>query len=110
MKPRIGWRLHAFFVVLCAQTVLFSAGCATQDKLTEGNFKQIRVQSATESDVQKLIGEPSNRLPGLWTFERPDKHLTAMVDFDETGRVTRVQWIDALGERWEDSDQPAKRP
>ena len=88
---------------------VLQVGCASPDRLTETNFRQIKVNASTEADVRTLLGEPTNKLPGLWMFERPDRHLTAMVDFDEAGRVSRVQWIDALGEKWDDSDEPAGR-
>ncbi len=92
-----------------SSAVVFTAGCASPDRLTHDNFRQIKVKSSTEDDVRGLIGEPSHKLIGLWTYQRPDKHLSAMVDFDDEGRVSRVQWIDALGEVWEDSDASKRK-
>lgn len=94
-------------VALGCAALVVAPGCSSRDKLTEQNFRQIRVNVSTETEVQNLIGEPSSKLPGLWMYQRPDKHLTAMVDFDDAGKVVRVQWIDALGEKWEDSDEAA---
>jgi hypothetical protein len=99
---------RALGLFLGGAALLVATGCASRDKLTEQNFRQIRVNASTETDVQDLIGEPNSKLPGLWMYQRPDKHLTAMVDFDESGKVVRVQWIDALGEKWEDSDEASR--
>lgn len=96
-------------LMLACASLLAASACASRDKLTEQNFRQIRLSASTEDDVKNLIGEPTSKLPGLWMYQRPDKHLTAMVDFDDQGKVTRVQWIDALGEKWEDSDEAARK-
>jgi len=83
--------------------LLLAVGCAAPDKLTYGSFERIRVDAATRNDVRELIGSPDNELGELWLYHRPDAHLEVMIDFDEGGRVTRKQWIDGLGEQWQDS-------
>ena len=81
---------------------LFAVGCQ-QDLLVHENFAQIRPHTTTQAEVERLIGQPDRTLRHQWLYERPNKHLTALVDFDERGSVTRKQWIDGLGEVWEDS-------
>jgi hypothetical protein len=78
-------------------------GCQTADKLVYDNYARIQPHLSTESDVAQIIGHPSNKLGERWMYDRPDRHLHVFVDFDESGRVERKQWIDAAGETWEDS-------
>ncbi|MEK6676363.1 MAG: hypothetical protein AABZ47_12000 [Planctomycetota bacterium] len=90
------------FLAVCGIIVVLG-GCRS-DKLVHANFTQIRPHVSTETEVAALIGDPDAKLTEEWIYTRPDQHLTAKVHFDLHGRVTRVEWIDALGETWEDSD------
>jgi hypothetical protein len=90
-------------LVVCGFFV-FVPGCKAPDKLLHGNFTQIKPQTTTENGVVALIGEPDTRFPGYWLYQRPDQHLTVLVEFDEKGQVTRKQWIDAMGHQWDDSE------
>ena len=103
-----GFRFRWFPVVTAVGLAGLLAGC--QDRLVYQNFSQIHENASTQAEVARVIGEPSQKLENQWLYERPDKHLTALVDFDETGRVTRKQWIDAMSGVWEDSEpKPADR-
>lgn len=81
-------------------------GCQAPDKLVHDRFARIQPHVSTQADVTAIIGEPDHTLGDQWMYERPDIHLNAIVDFDASGRVSRKQWIDALGEVWEDSADP----
>lgn len=86
---------------------LAAAGCqAPADRLNHGNFALIQPGFSTQARVQELLGNPDSRWDELWLYQRPDRHLVVQVDFDETGRVARKQWIDALGDTWDDSAEP----
>lgn len=91
-------------VLSVAFFALTFSGCA--DPLKYENFSQIREDATMDWEVQKLIGDPSQKLDNQWLYERPDKHLTALVDFNRDGRVVRKQWIDAMNNVWEDSEEP----
>ena len=87
---------------------LATVGCqATADRLIHGIFALIQPGLSTQARVRELLGEPDNRWGALWLYQRPERHLIVQVDFDETGRVSRKQWIDALGEAWDDSAEPS---
>lgn len=92
----------------CAALTAFlvSAGCA--DPLQYENFSHIRQNATQQWEVEKLIGEPDQKLDNQWLYERPDRHLTALVDFNAGGTVTRKQWIDAESGVWEDSKEPGE--
>lgn len=92
---RASWLAPALFALL-------PLGCAKPDKLTYGRFQQIRTNGTTPDEVHELIGPPDNQLGDSWLYHRPQTHLEVIIDFNEQGRVARKQWIDGLGERWED--------
>lgn len=83
-------------------TALLLQGCAA-DKLTRENFSQIRQNVSTRPLVVEIIGEPSQEFDNRWSYERPKDHLTVFIDFDESGYVSRKQWIDAMSATWEDA-------
>jgi len=88
-----------------------AAGCqAPADRLQLDNFRQIRTTVSSQADVANGLGEPDTKLDGQWLYERPSKHLRAIIDFDGEGRVTRAQWIDAIGGAWEDTGGAAPAP
>jgi len=92
-----------------AVSVLGAAGCAAPDRLAQANYDRIQQHASSHAEVAELIGEPDNKLGDMWLYERPDKHLTVMIDFDKSGRVERKQWIDGLGESWHDTKDAASQ-
>ncbi len=90
--------------------VIGASGCAPkQDRLAYDNFTQIKAQVHSRDDVVAILGEPDHRLNDRLMYERPDKHLHVIIEFDEKGRVSRTQWIDGLGESWHDTDDSKPR-
>ena len=87
-----------------AGIALSAAGCAEKDRLVHENYAQIRAHASTMDDVEAALGPPTNKLDDRWIYERPDKHLVVIIEHDKSGRVTRTQWVDALGETWHDTD------
>ena len=105
------WRV----AVLAGSVVIGLAGCAEKrDKLAYDNFTQIRTQVHNRDDVEAILGEPDQRFDDRFMYERPDKHLHVFVEFDDKGRVSRTQWVDAMNESnvWHDSEdaKPHKTP
>ncbi len=94
-------RLGGLAIVLVSVAML--VGCQAPDKLVYDNYTRIQTHLSTQADVTHSIGDPDHVLGERWMYERPEKHLNVFVDFDESGRVVRKQWIDALDETWEDS-------
>ncbi len=91
------------------------SGCQGKaDNLTYDRFRRVEPYVSTRGDVVELLGEPDHRLgdggqdtgESIWIYSRHDKHLFARIEFD--GRtVSRKEWIDASGARWEDSSEGA---
>jgi hypothetical protein len=75
-------------------------GC---DQLSRKRFDMITVNVDQQYDVKKLIGPPDDKLDDQWVYERPEKHVHVLIDFDDSGRVVRKQWVDGLAEEWMDT-------
>ncbi len=93
-------------VLMSLAAVVFLGSLVGCDNLTTERYEMITVNVDKEFDVQKMIGSPDNRLGDRWHYERVDKHLNVFIDFDETGTVTRKQWIDADTQVWGDTEDP----
>lgn len=96
-------------VCFAAWVLVLLVGCAAPDRLTFDNYSSVNNKMSTQADVRAALGEPDNILGNKWLYERPDKHLTVMIDFDKDGKIERKQWVDASGVQWHDTDD-AKRP
>lgn len=98
-------------LVACAASLtLVTVGCAPKDLVTYDNYTKIRATMHSAADVEAILGEPDSKLTDMWIYQRPDAHLTVMIDFDEKGKVSRTQWIDALGETWHDTTDKKPKP
>ena len=96
-------RLRQFpFLTMLAVSML-ALGC--KDLLVHENFARIRQNATMQAEVERIIGEPDHRLGELWRYDRPQKHLTVLIDCDRNGQVTRTQGIDAMTGVWEDSNE-----
>ncbi len=95
--------LSATKITLTGVLTLLLVGCAAPDRLVHANYDRIQQHGSSSTQVAELIGEPDNKLGDTWLYERPDQHLTVMIDFDKDGKVERKQWIDGLRETWEDT-------
>ena len=90
-------------LALTVAVMLVAAGCET---LTRSRFEMISVNASTRDDVRQTLGPPSHELGERWQFERPERHLNVLIDFNENGVVTRKQWIDANTGEWTDTKPP----
>jgi hypothetical protein len=91
--------------ILCgwAAALGLIAGCQPKDRVSPDNFSEIRQNSSTEADVVAILGEPEHRMPGLWIYQRPEQHLYVKIEFDDSGRVVRKEWIDGVTGEWRDT-------
>jgi|CXWL01.1.fsa_nt_gi hypothetical protein len=101
-------RMNFFHVAVAASVLAVLSGCASPDRLVKANYTQIQQNSSTQADVETLIGKPSSKLADMWIYQRPDDHLTVMIDFDAQGRVTRKQWVDGIDGAWDDTRETRK--
>ena len=95
------WTLLTLTLLLTGGAVLLT-GCAA-DKVTRENFALVRQDMATQADVEHILGAPTERLGNNWYYERHDRGLDVLIEFDDAGRVVRKQWIDSASREWIDS-------
>jgi len=88
-------------------------GCASREKqFRYDSFARIQPHVTSRAEVVELLGEPDHRVgDDWWMYRRPEEHLHAIIEFDESGQVTRKQWIDPSGDQvWEDSAEKGQGP
>lgn len=84
--------------------VLWIGACrSAPDRLTYDNYARVTPYQSTQGEVSSSLGEPTSRLGQQWIYERPQQHLYVFIDFDDQGRVTRKQWVDAPSGKWDDT-------
>lgn len=92
------------WILACGLLVTVFAGC---DKLTRKNFDMITPNVDGKFDVEKMIGEPDDKLDDQWLYERIDKHLNVFVHFNDDDIVIRKEWHDTLNNEHYDSNPPS---
>ena len=99
-------------VLGCVACSVFATlfGCAAPDRLTFDHYSSVNNKMSTQDDVRAALGEPDNILGNKWLYERPDRHLTVMIDFGKDGKIERKQWVDASGVQWHDTDDAKAAP
>ncbi|MEE9295230.1 MAG: hypothetical protein V3W34_09770 [Phycisphaerae bacterium] len=88
-------------MIVAAMALTTLTGC---DPLTRDRFQMIDVRTSTDVDVRYTLGQPTLRRNDQWHYQRPDRHLNVIIDFDTAGVVTRKQWIDAATGEWLDTE------
>jgi len=79
-------------------------GC---DQLTRERFDLVRIGHAQRFDVEQMLGQASYpEIDNMWHYERVERHLNALIYFDEAGRVCRKEWHDSLAGVHYDSAEP----
>ena len=97
--------LSRTFLGFTAVVIFTVCGCRSADRLTYDNFSRVQKSAHTQADVTGLLGEPTYRLNGIWIYERPSEHLVVKVEFDESGKVQRKEWVDGKTGQWEDTNK-----
>lgn len=93
MKPA----MMGLAIVIAGTLIL---GCAP-DKLTRQNYDTIHEGASDKTEVELTLGKDYINRGDQWEYEREDKHLSVVIYFDNDGRVTRKEWIDAKTGEWE---------
>lgn len=99
-------RLSLIFSALAMGTL--ACGCAAPDRVTAENYSTIRANSHSAADVEAILGPPDSKLVDMWVYQRPDQHVTVLIDFDGHGRVARKQWVDGKTGAWDDTNDKPK--
>ena len=101
-------RMSRIFVFAVPAGALLLSGCTKPDCVNPANFSQIQQNVHTQADVESILGAPDSKLSDMWVYQRPDDHVTVLIDFDAGGRVTRKQWVDGMTGAWDDTNEKPK--
>ncbi len=91
-------KLRIVQIMLGVGLVIMLSGCAKQ--FTRQRFDMIQAGVDMRSDVKQILGEPRANLEDQWYYEDPDEYHSAVIYFDEQGRVVGKEWIDAVTGEW----------
>jgi len=86
-----------FFVALTALALL--AGC--ERKFTHDRFNMIQAGVDDQEDVRHILGKPASELSDQWFYDDLDDHYSAVIYFDDSGRVQNKEWMDSVTGEWE---------
>lgn len=99
---------HALRSVGAGLLLLVLAGC--QRQFTRERFDLIKADVDDREDVRRILGKPEADLQDQWFYDDLDRHYSAVIFFDEHGRVRAKEWMDARSGEWQgrhpDSDPP----
>ena len=80
-------------------------GCS---KVTRQNYDMLKVGASTKLEVESSLGKTyTARGDDQWEYEEENRDLSVMIQFDQAGKVSRKEWIDAKHNVW-DTDPPER--
>lgn len=88
-------------------TLVLLTGC--QSKFTHERFEMIQVGVDEREDVRYLLGDPVFDVEDQWVYDVPGER-SAIVYFDDEGRVAGKEWGDPQRGRIEGENPNADRP
>lgn len=88
--------------------LMLLTGC--ERRFTRSRFEMIRVGVDDRADVRTILGKPVGDLDQQWFYDDTKRHYSAIIYFDEHGRVSSKQWMNAKTGEWigrnPDADEP----
>jgi hypothetical protein len=84
------------------------AGCGRH--FTRERFEMIQQGVDDREDVRNTLGKPTADLQDQWMYDDLKRHYSAIIFFDEHGRVLGKTWMDARTGEWEGQNPHADAP
>lgn len=94
-------------LVLLTALVAVSLLTGCERQFTQDRFQMIRVGVDDREDVRTILGTPTSDLSDQWFYDDLDRHYSAVIFFDESGRVAGKEWMDAVSGDWSGSNPHA---
>jgi outer membrane protein assembly factor BamE (lipoprotein component of BamABCDE complex) len=85
-----------------------STGC--HRPFTRDNYDMITVGADDRADVRHILGKPTADLQDQWLYDDLDRHYTAIIHFDDAGKVRAKEWMDSRTGQWEGQNPNANPP
>lgn len=102
MNPRV--------LSVIAAVLILSVLTGCQRKFTRDRYEMLQIGVDTREDVRHVLGKPASDLDDQWFYDDVDRHYSAVVYFDQSGRLTGKEWIDARTGTWEGRNPHADGP
>lgn len=83
-------------------------GCHRQ--FTHERFDMIQIGVDDREDVRYILGRPTSDLDDQWLYDDLKRHYSAVIYFDDNGRVRGKEWMDARTGEWEGRNPEANEP
>lgn len=100
--------LRPAILILVLASVTPLSGC--HSKFTRDRFEMITPGVDDREDVRKVLGKPATRFHDQWIYDDLDDHRSAVIHFDESGKVLAKEWMDARTGEWEGRNPAAAEP
>jgi hypothetical protein len=102
MTPR------ALSILVGLSALVLLTGC--ERKFTKDRFEMIQIGTDDREDVRLVLGKPTSDLSDQWFYDDLKRHYSAVIFFDETGRVQGKEWMNAKTGEWEGRNPNANEP
>lgn len=94
-------RKTLWFILPIVGLFSLSSGCA-ENKLTRQNFDTLVEGASNKDEVRHTLGDNyMTRSGNEWEYEDEDRHLSVLIRFDDSGKVSGKEWRDATAGTWE---------
>ena len=101
-------RLCALGLLAAGSVLVILTGC--QRPFTKDRFDLITVGVDDRTDVRQMVGEPTADLSDQWFYDDLKRHYSAVIFFDEDGKVIGKRWCDAVTGQIEGRNPHANEP
>ena len=101
-------KLRALGVLAGLGIVGLLSGC--HRPFTKDNFDLLQVGVDSREDVRHILGKPTSDLNDQWFYDDLDRHVSAVIFFDDEGRVNGKEWWNAKTGETEGRNPNANNP
>jgi len=100
--------LRSLLILTGVGALALSTGC--HHPFNRANYDMITVGSDDRTDVRQILGRPTADLQDQWLYDDLDRHYTAIIHFDEAGKVRSKEWMDSKTGQWEGQNPNTNPP
>ena len=100
--------LRAVCFLVLGVTLLALTAC--QRPFTRDRYELVQVGVDDRTDVRQILGKPTSDLGDQWFYDDLDRHYSALIHYDENGKVSGKEWMDSKTGKWEGRNPSANEP
>ena len=100
--------LRAVCFLVLGVTLLALTAC--QRPFTRDRYELVQVGVDDRTDVRQILGKPTSDLNDQWFYDDLKHHYSAVIFFDDNGKVNGKEWMNAKTGEWEGHNPNANEP